>query len=169
MIARMHHTVAPSRTSSVARWISIGAIVLLGSACGSSDLVSPTAAVPTAVIARSAVGTGSADCVPNARLIGRVSLSTADAPGTWWRLTREGLDAAGLTDYKAAIEGFFGRPFTSQAEAVSFLVAQVVARDINENGYVCAYSLRGVRTSLGDPEYALTLFGVRDDKHAGSP
>jgi hypothetical protein len=48
--------------------------------------------------------------------------------------------------------------------AVRFLVAQVP--DANGNGHVCAYALRGTRTSIGDPDFAFVLFGVRDDKHA---
>jgi hypothetical protein len=104
--------------------------------------------------------------VGDSKLIGRIELSTADTPGTWWRLTRDGLDAAGITDYRVALEGFFGREFSDVGEAVSFLVAQVVPFDANGNGYVCAYSIRGTRTSIGDPNIEFYLFQVRDDKHA---
>jgi hypothetical protein len=124
------------------------------------------AALTTVSMARTASARGPAECVPNARLIGRIALSTADVPGTWWHLTREGLDALGVTDYVAQMEVWFGREFSSEAEAISFLVAQVEAVDTNRNGYVCAYTLRGTRTSLGEPEYALTIFQTRDDKHA---
>lgn len=62
-------------------------------------------------------------------------------------------------------EGWFSREFATEAEAISFLVSQTATADKNSNGFVCAYSLRGTRTNIGDPNYALTLFGVRDDKH----
>jgi hypothetical protein len=75
---------------------------------------------------------------------------------------------AGITDYKAAMEGWFGREFSSLAEAVSFLVAQVGPADANGNGYVCAYSVRGTRANIGDPNLAFYYFRVRDDKHAGN-
>ena len=160
-----------SSTPSVAKLISIAGLILLGSGCAGDSAVSPTAAsetvsVATASMTATASTTGLTACVPNARLIGRIAVSTADTPGTWWHLTREGMDAAGLTDYLATMEGWFGREFSSEAEAISFLGAQVAPLDVNGNGYVCAYTLRGTRTSIGDPDYALTLFGARDDKHA---
>jgi hypothetical protein len=158
----------PTTPSVAATWISIAALVLLGSACSTEGPVGPTAVrEPAASTARKSGATGDAACVSDPKLIGRIALSTADAPGTWWYLTREGMDAAGLTNYEATMEGWFGREFSSTAEAISYLVAQVLPADANGNGYVCAYALRGTRAHFGDPNFALTLFGVRDDKHAG--
>jgi hypothetical protein len=104
--------------------------------------------------------------VPSANLIGRILLSTDDTPGTWWHLTRTGIDDAGLPGgYEAVIEGWFGQPFADEKAAVAFLVAQVKASDLNDNGYVCAYRLPGTRTSLGDPLFSHYYFSVRDDDH----
>jgi hypothetical protein len=123
-------------------------------------------ASPALWAARGTRDRGPAACVSDSKLIGRILLSTAPVPGTWWYLTREGLKEAGITNYLAAIEEFFGRTFASEADAVEFLVAQLDALDANGNGYVCAYRLRGTKTSIGDPNFAYYLFQVRDDKHA---
>ena len=173
----MHDPIATSPVASGApslgTLIAVAGLVLLSSACAGDGPVSPPAALaalPSAMVSTSqaASATGPAACVPDPKLIGRIALSTADEPGTWWHLTREGMDAAGLTDYQATMEGWFGREFSSLDEAVAFLVAQAAPYDANGNGYLCAYRLRGTRTSIGDPDYAFTLFKVRDDKHAGS-
>lgn len=106
-----------------------------------------------------------ADCQNDSKLIGRIELSTADAPGTWWRLTKDGFDAAGVTDYKAMMEGWFGTTFASLDDAVEALVAAVVPLDRNGNGFVCASAPRGTRTVVGDPNYGFYYFSVIDDKH----
>jgi hypothetical protein len=36
--------------------------------------------------------------------------------------------------------------------------------DKNQNGFICAYELRGTRAYLDDPFVNLTFFGVSDDK-----
>jgi hypothetical protein len=36
--------------------------------------------------------------------------------------------------------------------------------DANQNGYVCAFELRGTRAYSGDPLINLTTFGVSDDR-----
>ena len=98
-------------------------------------------------------------------MIGPILLSTSDEPGTWWGLTKAGFDAAGITDYKATIEGFFGTSFDSLGDAVDALVAAASGLDRNGNGYVCASSIRGTRAYLGDPAYANYFFLVNDDRH----
>jgi hypothetical protein len=159
-----------ARTPSPVRWISVAGLALLISACSGDGPASPAApeagAPATVSAARATSARGPATCTPDPKLIGRIELSTADTPGTWWHLTREGMDAAGLTDYHATIEGWFGREFSSLQEAIDFLVAQVEQEDKNGNGYVCAYRVRGTRASLDDPDLALTYFKVRDDRHA---
>ena len=104
-------------------------------------------------------------CQSDSKLVGRILLSTADVPGTWWHLTREGFDDAGITDYEAAIEQAFGTTFATLDDAVEALVDAVRSLDRNGNDYVCASSLRGRRAFLGDPNYAEYYFGTQDDKH----
>lgn len=164
----------PARTPTRLRWTSMAGLVLLGAACSGDGPVSPPAmrapAASALVSAARAPGDpGPFECAPDSKLIGRIALTTDDTPGTWWHLTREGLDAAGITDYWTAIEGFFGRDFASEAEAIAFLVEQTRAgADANGNGYVCAYEIRGTRAAFRDPNIQYYLFQVRDDRHAGS-
>lgn len=106
-------------------------------------------------------------CRPDDKLIGRIQLSTADSAGTWWHLTRSGMEAAGIVGdaaQLATMQVWFGVGFNTLSEAVAHLVDQVRPVDVNGNGFVCAYSLRGTRTSLGDPNFAHYLFGVQDDR-----
>lgn len=108
------------------------------------------------------------DCNNSSKLIGSILLSTEDAPGTWWRLTREGLDAAGFDDeaaYQEIIELVFGTTFSSLEEAVQALVDAVVGLDKNGNGYVCASENRGTVASIPYPNWSFYFFGVQDDKH----
>lgn len=131
-------------------------------------------AVGVSVAVLAAVATGSAPAAPevgcqsDSKLIGQILLSTEDEEGTWWRITREGFDAAGITDYKATIERLFGTTFASLDDAVQALVDAVRPLDKNGNEYVCASSVRGTRAFLGDPNYAYYFFGVTDDKHVTS-
>ena len=122
------------------------------------------------VLALTAAGPASADpaqgdCQNDTKLIGPILLSTADQPGTWWNLTREGFDAAGVTDYKGMIGGWFGTQFATLEDAVEALVDAVRPIDKNGNGFVCAGTPRGTKAVLRDPEYASYFFGVIDDKH----
>lgn len=140
-------------------------------ACASSDSTAPTRGsrprIDNAVAAQSASpnGQGPQACVPDVKLIGRFSASTADVPGTWWRLTKDRFDALGVTDYKAALEGFYGQTFNTLTDAIQYLIDGVVSFDTNGNGYVCAYEERGTRANLG--VNALYLLGIADDKHSG--
>jgi len=91
-----------------------------------------------------------------------------EGDGTWWGLVIGGMNDAGLTDEEvqvAYLSGLFGIEFPSLNEAEQYnldLLSQVF--DINQNGYVCAYSLRGVRGQADDPYFNLTHFGVGDDR-----
>ena len=105
------------------------------------------------------------DCVPDVKLIGCFAVSTADEPGTWWRLTKDRFDAAGVTDYRAALESFYGLSFDTLDDAIEYLIEGVAAWDKNGNGIVCAFEMRGTRAYLG--ENALFLLGIDDDKFAG--
>ena len=70
------------------------------------------------VLATSSTGKGPGDCMSDVELLGRFSASTADVPGTWWRLTKDRFDAAGVSDYRAALENFYGRQFNTDDKHV---------------------------------------------------
>lgn len=123
------------------------------------------------VAATRPTSTDPGDCPNDSKLIGAIELSTADAPGTWWRLTKDGLADAGIVDpddILATLSGWFGTAFTTELQAVETLVDAVRPFDKNANNYVCAFSLRGTRAYIGDPNYALYTFGVKDDKERGN-
>ncbi|MEO5588744.1 MAG: hypothetical protein ABIS03_04090 [Gemmatimonadaceae bacterium] len=112
-----------------------------------------------------AKGRGPQACAPDAKLLGRFAVSTADSPDTWWGLTEARFNALGVTDYKAALEGFFGQNFNTLADATQYLIDGVATFDTNGNGYVCAFEINGTRAYLG--VNAFYLIGVADDKHFG--
>lgn len=152
-----------------ARAIACAAATTMAIACAQSDATAPTnrgALGPAALAmsaAASASGRGPQACTPDAKLLGRFAVSTADTPGTWWRLTKDRFDALGVTDYKAALEGFYGLHFANLDAAVQYLIAGVASYDANGNGYVCAFGERGTRAVLGvNVNY---LLGIADDKH----
>jgi hypothetical protein len=109
-------------------------------------------------------GVGPNACNQDSKLIGLIELSTADVPGTWWYITRNGMDEAGITDYEAFIESVFGREFADLEEASAAIVDAVRPRDLNGNGSVCAYSIRGTRASSPLPDPTLYTFAVSDDR-----
>jgi len=107
-------------------------------------------------------------CGPDPKLLGRFLVSTVDNPDTWWGLTHKGMVESGIPDNETALKEtmqiWFGIGFNTLEEAVVHLVDQVKPHDANGNGYVCAYSKRGTRAYLGDPNYTYYLFGVSDDR-----
>jgi hypothetical protein len=156
---------------TVGRLTVLCAIATTALACAHADATAPRGrAAPRiggAVASASATsnGQGPQDCMPDAKLLGRFAASTADAPGTWWRLTKDRFDALGVTDYKAALEGFYGQSFGTLDDAIEFLIDGVMTFDTNGNGYVCAFEERGTRAHLGIN--SLFLLGIADDKHVG--
>jgi hypothetical protein len=157
------------RTPSLRTLLPVAALALLG-ACADGT-APPTAAPDLVSAARSSADRGGRPatdgaCVPDSKLIGRIALTTAYVPGTWWYITRRGMDAAGLTNYEATIERWFGREFADLPAAVEYLVDQTRPADVNGNGYVCAYETRGMRANYREPNVALIIFGVRDDDFA---
>jgi hypothetical protein len=157
-----------TRCPSPLRALSLLAALALGTACGEASPAAPATADLRATglapaMAQATVGPQA--CRPDAKLIGRIELATRDEPGTWWHLTRSGLDATGTTDYRSAIGAEFGIDFPDLDAAVHHLVEAVRALDANGNGYVCAYSGRGTLGWSGDPDFWAVHFGVRDDKH----
>jgi len=152
----------------VRRLIVVGALTTLAESCAQSDATAPMreATILRTVVASAPAtsnGRGPQACTPDTKLIGRFAASTADVPGTWWRLSRERFDALGVTDYKAALEGFYGQSFASLDDAIQYLIAGVASWDTNGNGYVCAFEVNGTRAHLG--VNALFLIGIADDKH----
>jgi hypothetical protein len=108
-------------------------------------------------------------CPSDSKLLNGGSTAVfGDGDGTWWGLIIGGLNDAGLTDEEdqvAYLSGVFGIEFANLDDAKQFnldLLSQ--GFDINQNGYVCAYSLRGTRGQAGDPFFNLTHFGVSDDR-----
>jgi hypothetical protein len=128
----------------------------------------PAPAAPALhLAAHLATATGSSvpGCHPDSKLVGRIELSTADVPGTWWYITRQGFDAAGITDYQGFIEMVFSQPFATLGDAIAHLVNAVRPFDENGNGYVCAYETRGTRANYGLLHVSEYLFGTTDDNH----
>lgn len=151
----------------VGRCATLGAVTMT-IACAQPDPTAPTRhATPLAMTAAASEATANSQgpqaCMPDAKLIGRFAASTADVPGTWWRLSKDRFDELGVTDYKAALEGFYGQTFPTLADAIQFLIDGVASWDANGNGYVCAFEERGTRAHLGIN--ALFLLGIADDKH----
>jgi hypothetical protein len=113
-------------------------------------------------------------CPNDSKLLnGGPTLVYGDGPGTFWNLVLGGFDAAAdagaplNTDDErlAYLEQVFGRDFASFDDARDFnLEALSQTYDINQNGYVCAFELRGTRAYSGDPYINYTTFGVSDDK-----
>lgn len=93
-----------------------------------------------------------------------------DGPGTWWGLVTSGLLAAGFFDENAQIDylnQIFGTDFDTLAALKDFNLQLVSDTwDANQNGYVCAFELRGTRAHFANPLLNLTFFGVSDDKVA---
>ena len=128
-------------------------------------LVVPLVATSTPVLA------DPGDCPNDSKLIGLIEISADDVPGTWWRLTKDGLAEAGIVsdaDLLATLNGWFGTSFSDLTDAVAMLLEPVRAYDKNGNDFVCAFSLRGTRAYIGDPNYTLYSFGTQDDKERGN-
>jgi len=91
-------------------------------------------------------------------------------PGTFWGLIINGLIAAGFDEEAEQVlylNHVFGTSFATLSELQAFnlqLISDVW--DMNQNGYICAYELRGTRAHFDDPLINLTYFGVSDDRVA---
>ena len=91
-----------------------------------------------------------------------------DGPGSWWGLVVDGLEAAGFATDGEKIDylnGLFGTSFATLDELKTYNLGLVASGwDVNQNGYVCAFELRGTRAYSGDPLIDITSFGISDDK-----
>lgn len=91
-----------------------------------------------------------------------------EGEGTWWGLVTGGLDAAGFAtdDQKIAyLNQIFGTTFDTLDALETYNIGLVDSGwDLNQNGYVCAFELRGTRAHFGDPLINVTSFGISDDK-----
>jgi hypothetical protein len=108
-------------------------------------------------------------CSNDSKLLnGGPTMIYGEGPGTWWGLVINGLDAAGFAadeEKIAYLNHIFGTSFDSLALLKIYNQTLVADNwDQNQNGYVCAYELRGTRAYLGDPFINLTYFGISDDK-----
>ena len=124
-----------------------------------------------AVIASSPVPSAHAPgrCPSDSKLLnGGPTVVFGGGPGSWWRLVLDGLVDAGFDTVPAQIaylNQIFDTTYTSLAALEAYneqLVAD--AWDENENGYVCAFELRGTRRYLGDPNVNDAYFGISDDR-----
>lgn len=108
-------------------------------------------------------------CPNDSKLLnGGPTLVYGEGPGTWWGLVTEGLDTAFDNNEAAKIaylNNVFGTQYNSLAELEIYNQDLLSAAwDLNQNGYVCAFELRGTRAYLHDPFVNILNFGVSDDK-----
>ena len=127
------------------------------------------AAVVLAVVTVRAQSNVPGDCPNDSKLLnGGPTAVEGDEPGTWWALVLNGLNAAGFsTDVEklSYLNGLFGTDFTTLDEMKEYNLGLVSAGyDLNGNGYVCAFELRGTRAYAGDPLINTTTFGISDDR-----
>jgi len=96
------------------------------------------------------------------------TLVYGEGPGTWWGLVTAGLDAAGFSSDQEKIDylnHIFNTDFDNLSDLKTWNLDLVSASwDLNGNGWVCAYELRGTRAHFDDPFLNLTFFGISDDK-----
>ena len=126
-------------------------------------------AVIFAAVAGRVDAVGPGKCPSDAKLLnGGPTQVYGDGPGTWWGLVIGGLEAAGFeTDAEKIdyLNGLFGTSYGSLDELKTYNLSLVASGwDINQNGYVCAFELRGTRAYSGDPLIDVTSFGISDDK-----
>lgn len=108
-------------------------------------------------------------CPNDSKLLnGGPTLVYGEGPGTWWGLIIDGLDAAGFGTDEEKI-AYLNQVFDTDLHSLNDLEIfnqNLVAEgwDANQNGYICAYELRGTRAHFDNPFLNLTFFGISDDK-----
>ena len=108
-------------------------------------------------------------CPSDSKLLnGGPTRVAGQGPGTWWGLVISGVIAAGFDEEQeqiAYLNSIFGTSFADLASLQAFNIQQVSDFwDKNQNGFVCAFELRGTRAYVGDPFVNLTYFGISDDR-----
>ena len=92
-------------------------------------------------------------CSNDSKLLnGGPTLVYGEGPGTWWGLIIDGLNAAGFETDEEKI-GYLNQVFATDFDSLAQLKIynlNLVAEnwDRNQNGWVCAYELRGLRHIL---------------------
>ena len=109
------------------------------------------------------------DCSNDSKLLnGGPTAVFGDGDGTFWGLVIGGLNEAGITDEQDQIEYLnhvFNTYFDNLSDLKDFNLNLLEDTfDKNQNGFICAYELRGTRAYLDDPFVNLTFFGISDDK-----
>jgi hypothetical protein len=119
-----------------------------------------------ALQATPAMGLG--DCPRDSKLIGQVKVFGTEFEASWWRLIYRGMIEYGFTtsdQQRDYLNGVYGTSFDTLEEVKDFNLQDISdSFDKNQNGYVCAYDLRGTRAYNSDPLFEFTWFGVSDDK-----
>ena len=107
-------------------------------------------------------------CPRDTKLIGQVTVFGNQFEASWWRLIYNGMVDYGFTtpdQQRDYLNGVFGTSFATLEEVKDFNLQGISDNfDKNQNGYVCAYDLRGTRAYNTDPLFEFTWFGVSDDK-----
>jgi len=107
-------------------------------------------------------------CPRDSKLIGQVKVFGTEFEDSWWSLIYNGMVEYGFTtptQQRDYLNGLFGTSFSTLEEVRDFNLQDVSdSFDKNQNGYVCAYDLRGTRAYNDDPLFGFTWFGVSDDK-----
>ena len=126
-------------------------------------------AIVTSFAGRADTPDGAGTCPNDSKLLnGGPTAVFGEGPGTWWGLVINGLLAAGFVEEADQID-YLNQIFNTSFDNLEDLKAYNLLLvndtwDENQNGYVCAFQLRGTRAYLDNPYVDLTFFGVTDDK-----
>lgn len=143
---------------------------LVGCGGGGDDPV--TAREGTLAVAASALS-GAGDCPNDSKLLNNGPTAVyGEGPGTAWGVITDGLHDAGFgTDPGqdaaaiAYLNRIFGVDFATLQELKAYNLQLIdIAWDLNRNGFVCLFDLRGTRAYTNDPSFNLTNFGISDDR-----
>jgi hypothetical protein len=157
-VAPSPRTIGPASNATVPADIPLGADVHFGIEEQGSPFLRAQSGEP-------------GECSEDSKLLNGGPTSVfGEGDGTWWGLVINGLNAAGFeTDEQkvAYLNQVFGTSFGfDDLDQLEVYNQNLVEEnwDLNQNGYVCAYELRGTRAYLDDPLINLTYFGISDDK-----
>ena len=129
--------------------------------------------VVIAVAGLRAQSSGPGVCPNDSKLLnGGPTAIFGDGDGTWWGLVMDGLTAAfpnddvNNTQKIAYLQQVLGAPDLQTLDELKAYNLQLVSDgfDNNQNGYVCAFELRGRRAYANDPLIDVTTYGISDDK-----